>query len=255
MLKKIFEYRSALINLTKRNIKTRYGNTIFGYMWAVLTPIAFAVILDFIFTNVIRVGIKDFTLFVLSGLFAWNFFSNSVTESSYAIINSADIVRKFPLPLASIPISVVFSNLLIFIVSLLVILPFFIIKNCSVINYVAILPFATIFLAAFTIGISLILSSTSVYFRDVHHFFSTALIFWFWVTPVFYSTEMVPEKFRGICLANPMTLYTNIYRAVLFDVRLPGFSEFILAFTVSIITLIISGYIFTILEPNLSKRL
>ncbi len=254
-IKEIFSYKDTLINLIKKGIKTRYSNAILGYVWTVLTPVAFAIIIDFVFSNIINVGIENFALFVLSGLFAWNFFASSTTESSLSIIQSSDVAQKFRFPIAIIPISTVFVNLFIFLISLTVILPFFLIKSGGVLGALVFLPIITILLAFFVIGIALLLSSTNVYIRDVHHLFSTLILLWFWVTPIFYSMEMVPEGYRWICLFNPMTVFVNIYRQVLFSAVLPGVFDILIACAISLFSLAVGLFVFKKLEPNLAKNL
>ncbi len=254
-IKEVYKYRNTLVTLTRESIKTRYKNAVLGYVWTVLNPVALSLVLGFIFSSIIRVEIKDFPLFVLSGLFAWNFFANSTLESSLSILNNSNMAQKFPFPLEIIPFSTVLINLFIFLISILAILPFFLIRDFRIFLTLAFFPVVTLSLVLFTFGISLLLSCINVYFKDTHHLFQTLIILWFWMTPVFYTLEMVPENFRWLCLVNPMTLYIATYRDIFWEVRLPNLSIFFLAFFISAVVFYICYVIFIKLKPNLIKHL
>ena len=107
----------------------------------------------------------------------------------------------------------------------------------------------------FTLGIVLFLSCLNAFFRDVTHLLGVALMFWFWVTPVFYSVDMVPASYRWICALNPMTVFITMYRDILFEAKFPGIWEVLLAFIISLAASLLGYMVFAKYESSFIKRI
>jgi len=169
-------------------------------------------------------------------------------------VNNAHLLNQFTIPVEVLPISSVLANFINFLFGLVAMLPVFIFFNIQVLPFLLLLPLALFLHLIFTIGLSLFLSSLNVNFRDVTHLLGVGLMFWFWLTPIFYSLDMVPEPFRWLCRLNPLTYYIIIYRDILFEARISNLSVIAIAFLLAIVMLFI-GYIFFIkFEPSFTKR-
>lgn len=238
-----------------KQVKTRYSGSKLGIWWAIITPLILAVSINFIFTKIFKINIPNYTLFVLSGIIPWIFFSNTLSEVTNSFIANTSVLKQGIFPREFIPLSVVLANFLNFFIGFIIILPIFIILNLKVITVLLFLIFPLTFHFIFIIGLSLMFSCWNVFSKDVSHLLSISLLIWFWITPVFYSLEMVPFPYRWICLLNPMSYYVTLYRQILFKAEIPQVSVLSISFLISLISFFIGYSIFLREEAELLKRI
>jgi len=254
-LRKLISYRSTLWNMSIRQLKTKYSGSMLGIWWAIIIPLILAISINFIFISIAKVGIENFWLFVLSGILPWLFFSSSLFEASYSFIVSSSILRQTTLPRELIPISSIVANFLNFIIGFLFLLPLFIISNVKVIKFLPFLLMVLLFHFFFLVGLGIFFSSMNVFFRDLLHLLPIGLMLWFWITPIFYSLDMLSFPYRWICLINPLTYYVISYQNILFEGTSPSLLTMFISFLISIF-FFITGYIFFLKkEPMLLKRI
>jgi ABC-2 type transport system permease protein len=254
-IKDIYLARHTLWDMSTKQLKIKYSGSVLGIFWAVLNPLLIMVAISFVFNVVFKVGIKDFGLFVLSGILPWMFFSISLSEATFSILNQIQLLRQFNIPKELLPLSSVLANFLNFLLGLIFIFPIFIIFKPKII---LLLPFLVIVLLLhlfFTMGLGLMLSVLNIFFRDIGHLLGVLLMFWFWITPIFYSIDMIPTKFRWVCIFNPMTSYVVYYREVIFRCNLPDLSIFIGSFLWAIFSLILGHLVFSRLESKILKQI
>ena len=254
-LLKIYLYRGLLWDMAIKQVKTRYSGSKLGIWWAIITPLILAVSINFIFTKIFKINIPNYTLFVLSGIIPWIFFSNTLSEVTNSFIANTSVLKQGIFPREFIPLSVVLANFLNFFIGFIIILPIFIILNLKVITVLLFLIFPLTFHFIFIIGLSLMFSCWNVFSKDVSHLLSISLLIWFWITPVFYSLEMVPFPYRWICLLNPMSYYVTLYRQILFKAEIPQVSVLSISFLISLISFFIGYSIFLREEAELLKRI
>ncbi len=220
-------YWAILKNLTLRNLRIRYRGTILGFLWAFLNPLLMTAILYVVFSYVIKIKMPQYPLFILSALLPWTFFSSALNDSANSIVDNANLVKKTYFAREILPLSYVLSNFINLIFSLIVLLMVLLIFRIQALQFVWLLPLILIIHLIFTVGLGLVLACANVYFRDVGHILTIGLLFWFYLTPIFYPLEMVPDKFHQIYMLNPMALVITIYRGVLFESRMPRITDFI----------------------------
>lgn len=254
-IKKIYFYRHTLWDMAVKGLKAKYASSILGISLAVINPFLVMSAITFVFSIIFKTEIKKFPLFVLSGIFPWMFFSNALSEAANAILNQQDILRQFNLPREILPLSSTLANFLNFLIGWLVIYPLFVFFNPKIIPLFPLLIVVMLLHLLFISALGLALSALNVLVRDISQLLSVLLMFWFWITPVFYSADMIPEKFRWISSLNPMTPYITYYQEVLFAGNVPDFTVFIgtvfWAFSVSTLSL----RIFLYCEPRLLKSI
>ena len=164
-------------------------------------------------------------------------------------------MQQFNIPIEMIPLSLVLSNFLNFLIGWAVMYPLFLIFKQKII---LLFPFLIVGLGAsfvFIYGLTLALSAVNVFLRDIGQLLGTLLMFWFWITPVFYAIEMVPIKFRWVCTLNPMTYYILYYRGVIYQGVIPSLFTCVSIFVLAIFSIFIGFIIFLRLEPKLLKRI
>ena len=251
----MYIFRHTRWDMAIKQLKTKYSGSKLGVWWAIVTPLILAVSINFIFTKIFNINIPNYTLFVLSGIIPWIFFSNTLMEVTNSFIASAPVLKQAILPREFIPLSCVLANFLSFFMGLIIILPIFIILKFKVITLLLFLILTLIFHLIFIAGLGFLSSCWNVFSRDVSHFLSIGLMIWFWITPVFYSLEMVPLPYRWICLLNPMSYYAVLYRQILFKAEIPQFWVLSLSFLIGLTSLFIGYFVFLKREPELSKRI
>lgn len=241
--------------MAAKQLKAKYTGSILGISWAIINPLLIMLAITFVFAIVFETQIKNFPLFVLSGIFPWMFFSNALSDATNSILGQQSILRQFSLPREILPLSSVLSNFLNFLIGWIVIYPIFLFNNPKIIYTTAPLVIIILLHLFFIVGLSLILSVTNVFFRDIGQLLGVLLMFWFWVTPIFYSLDMVPAKFLWVCSINPMTYYMISYQEAIFNVKMPSSLIFGRLFIFSFISLVIGLWIFSRLESKLLKKI
>ncbi len=259
--KTLFSYRELLFTLTKRDLKVKYRGTFLGFFWSLLNPILTMLVYTFVFSIILRAGIKEFAVFLICALLPFNFFSNSVNYGTNSIISNSNLVNKIYFPRELLPLSIIFVNLINFFLELIVLFIVLAILGYKFYLYLYLLPiiiFAQIFLVA---GVTLLVSSLNVFFRDLQHLITIIMMVWFFGTPIIYPMSMVPERFQFVLMINPMSVYAAYYRNIFYYVKYPeggGFPtviETITALGITLILFFIGYYVFKRLEPRFAEEI
>lgn len=254
-IKKIYLYRHALWEMALKQLKTKYASSILGIFWAIINPLLIVFAITFVFTVIFKTEIKNFALFVLSGIFPWMFFSTALSEATSSIVNQQNILRQFNLPREILPLSSVLTNFLNFLIGWIIIYPLFFLFNPKIIQLLPLLLVVLLLNFFFVCGLGLVLSILNAFLRDISHLLGILLMFWFWVTPVFYSVDMIPTKFRWVYNLNPMTSFIVYYREIIFRSQIPNPFIFIGAFLWTVFTLTIGLLVFRRFEYKLLKQI
>lgn len=254
-LKNIYLYRRVLGEIVARCFKAKYSGSFLGLWWMVITPAVLALSINFIFSKIFVVEIPNYTLFILSAMLPWIFFSSVLSEVVNSFTAEAAILKQAVFPMELVPIAVILASFMNFFIGLAFILPVFIIFNIKVCAVLFFLIFPVIFQLLFMIGLSLTVSCMNVFWKDIAHLLSIGLMLWFWVTPVFYSLDMIPSGYRWISLLNPVSYYMILYRAVLYEGVFPSGIVVAVSFIIGIGSFFTGYYIFLKNEPQLLKRI
>lgn len=240
-IKELFLHRELLKNLTTKDLKLRYKSSVLGFIWSFLNPILQLTVYSIVFTYVFRnESIENFAVFLAAGLLPWIFFNSSVMTAVSSITGNSNLINKVYFPREIIPISSILFNFINFIISLSVLFIFLIIfKYISI--YLLWLPFLLLLLILFTTGLSLILSSLNVKYRDIQHLIEVIFLPWQFLTPIVYPRASVPAILNNILLINPMTSIIECIRNVTYGCKNPSFRELIL-FTIISILIFFIGY-------------
>lgn len=212
----IARYKELLRNLVIRDIKVRYKRSMLGFLWVMLNPLLMMLILNTVFSGIFKVSTKDYTAYLLSGIILWNFFSQSTSTSVHSLIGNGSLIKKIYLPRAIFPLSVVLSALINFLFSLLPLFIIFYINGTPLSAQFYMLPAALVIALIFSAGISLILSTMTVFFHDTIYIYEVLLMAWMYTTPIFYPESIIPVKFSFILHLNPFYYFLSIFRGALY---------------------------------------
>lgn len=207
-LKTLFGFKNKYLiyNILSRNLKLKYRRSYLGFLWTVLVPGANALVYYYVFNQVMRIQIPNHLLFLLSGILPWTFFSGSLTQCMESVLQNHSLLNKVPLPPHIFPLSEVVTGFVNYLFSI----PVLILIQILMIGFqpIGILDLFLLSLLLFiqAYGLGLILSYVFVFLRDLRHLISILIQIWFYITPIVYSREMIPEKFKSLVLANPVAL-------------------------------------------------
>lgn len=215
--KKLRSQFDLTIALVRRELWVKYRGSIFGYLWSMLNPLMFMLIISLVFSFLVK-GVPNYHLYVLSGILFWNLTNNSIQVGTQGIVNGASLIRKVQLPIWIFPVVPVITFTTNFLMALI---PYFIIEVSSgvPVNFsVAQLPFVLILYMIFLAGICLTLSSLNVFFRDVGHVIEPLMVMAMYATPVIYDRHQpgFPESANRFLNLNPLTHFVEAGRNCLF---------------------------------------
>ncbi len=201
-----FKNKYLIYNILSRNLKLKYRRSYLGFLWTVLVPGANALVYFYVFNQVMKIQIPNHLLFLLSGILPWTFFSCSVMQCMESVLLNHNLLNKVPLPPHIFPLSEVITAFVnyLFSIPVLILIQIYMIgfQPLGVLNLI--LLSTLLFIQAY--GIGLILSYVFVFLRDLRHLIGIVIQIWFYITPIVYTRDMIPEKFNFIIMANPVAL-------------------------------------------------
>ena len=207
----LYEYRELLKTSISKDVRGKYKNSVLGVIWSFLNPLLQIAVYAIVFPLIMRSNLPNYTVFLCCGLIPWNFFSTATSRTSFTMIENGNIIKKVYFPREILPLSVVTSEAINFIISTIIILAFVLGYGMGLSKYIIIYPLILIVQYFLLIGISFIVSSVTVYFRDLQHFIGIALQLLFYATPIVYAPDSIPQNFQWILQYNPMTVsYTHL---------------------------------------------
>ena len=211
---------------------------------------------------------KNFPVFVLCGILPWNFFSSSVIGAIRTIVDNASLVNKVYFPREILPVSMVLANLVNFLIALPVLFALMAVFQIPLTKWVLFLPIIIAVQVIFTVGFSLIMATANVFYRDTQIIMEVVMLAWFFVTPIFYSTHILPRNyeiwgvsidvFRWVNILNPMASIIATYRIILYGVGdgglWPDIWFFMRTLLTALVTLAIGAYIFYRNSPRFGEE-
>lgn len=216
-LRELLAYRNMIRYLVVRDLKVRYKRSVLGFAWSFLNPLLMMLVFTLVFTALRQYSIAKYPVFLLSGLLPWQWFSNSITAASGSIVANAALVRKVYFPREVLPLTAILSNMVNYLLALIPYAAFMLLFRVPVTPWIALLPLVMILQFFFTFGLSLILCTANVFYRDTQEILQTILRLWFFLTPIFYSLDTLSSTVaHWINTLNPMAPLICAYRTILY---------------------------------------
>ncbi|HEX3036904.1 MAG TPA: ABC transporter permease [Thermodesulfobacteriota bacterium] len=207
-------YLDLITHLVKRDFILRFKGSSLGFLWSLLLPLAQLLVLVFLFQKVVPIGIDNYPAFVFSALLPWTWFSNCLSAAGSLFIGNRDLVRR-PNFEPSILITVnILSNLLIYLLALPILFTILILYEKTITPSLLILPLLIVIQSILIIGLGLVVATLNVFYRDVQQIVSVSLMLLFYVTPVFYRSDMVGPSYSFLYTLNPVAVLIQSYRAI-----------------------------------------
>ena len=203
--------------ITTKEIKARYKRAFLGFLWIVLNPILQMLVVGFIFQFFIQAKVDNYFHFLFAGLLPWNFFSYTVIKCTPLYLDERPLIQKAKFPREALVLSIVLSNLFHFLISLLLLVVLSLFISVLSLGKVFLLFIAIVLLVIFTTGLSFLLSTLFVKYRDMKFIVQAVMPLWFYATPILYTRSLLPHWVSRLILFNPTTIITEVFQYVFVD--------------------------------------
>ncbi len=263
MIRRIAElvrYRELIKNLVVRDLKVRYKNSLLGVLWSLLNPLLMTLVFTIVFTLMIpNRDLPNYPVFFLCGFLPWSFFSSSMTAAAGSIVNNASLIKKVYFPREILPLADVLSNLVNFLLALVVLFAMLLAFNIPLTVAALMLPLIILTQVMFAVGMALLLATANVFYRDTRHILEILLQAWFFLTPIFYPITILPSNkmILGVPVnlqlwlrrLNPMASLVASYQDALYYGHVTGLDFFVRTFVTCLLVLLVGYAVFCRFSP------
>jgi len=208
------KYRYLLFNLVKRDFVSRYRKSLLGVFWSLLNPLLTMLVMTMVFSYLFRFDIPNYPVYLLSGQLIVGFFNESTTRAMGSVIGAEGIIKKVYTPKYIFPIANVLSSLVNLLFSFVALLLVAVVTGTPLHWAMLLSPIPIVYLFVFSLGVSMLLSSMAVFFRDLTYLYGVFLTLLTYLTPVFYPVSIIPERFQPIMGLNPMYQFVDYFRSL-----------------------------------------
>jgi ABC-type polysaccharide/polyol phosphate export permease len=249
----LYKFRWLLAELVKTEIKLRYRRSTLGVVWTIMNPVLNALVLYFVFRAIFKfktLGDIDFFPYVYSGVLLMNFFTQAIIQASEQLHVYSGVLRRVNIPGEIFVLAKVLGNIVNFLFGLVPLLVYYIITMHQVSWKIALAPFVVLSLTFIITAISIFLSVIYVYFRDIQHLMPIFMSLLFYITPVFYSLDMVGGRTREVMEMNPLVTYLDSFRNYL---SITGSTNYRFILTVTVVGFVLMLFSMRFMERNRMK--
>lgn len=255
IFKRIYDYRELLKTSIKKDIGGKYKNSFLGVLWSFVNPLLQILVYAIIFPLIMKSDIENYVVFMVCGLIPWNYFSTVINRASFVMIENGNIIKKVYFPREILPLSLVTSETVTFLISSILILLFTFGYGLGLTVNILFYPLVLLVQFVLLLGISLFVSSITVYFRDLQHLIGVFLQLLFYGTPIVYAVDSIPENFAWILNLNPMTYIIDAYRDIFYNQTMPDLKGLLIVFAIAIIICVVGYFIFNKLQRRFAEEL
>lgn len=255
VFKNLYKYRELLKTNIKKEIRGKYKNSFLGVLWSFLNPLLQIAVYALVFPFILKNTQDNYVIFLCCGLIPWAFFSTTISRSAFTMVENGNIIKKVYFPREILPISVVTSETVNFLISTIIIIVFVIFGGIGLSKYIMLYPIVLLAQYLLLIAISLIVSSISIYIRDLQHLIGVALQLLFYAAPIVYTPESIPEQFKWILKCNPMTYIIGGYRNIFYNQTMIELKPLLILIGCSVVACVIGYIIFNKLQKGFAEQL
>ncbi len=254
----LWRRRDLLWHMTVRHLRGQYKQSVLGYAWAFVNPLSQMIILSFVFSTILQVrptGDIPFPLFLFVGLLPWIFFSSAVASATDSVVGASSLVTKVYFPREVLPTAAVFTKIVDLGFGLIVLALLMLYYGDPPDAASVWVPLLFLIHLIFTLGISYPLAALNLFFHDVRFLVGVVLTLWFYLTPVMYPVDIVPDKYRIFYDINPNAVFIDAYRRVILYNQTPAFEKMFLGLAIAVVTFAVGYYLFKKMEPHFADRI
>ncbi|MBO5479010.1 MAG: ABC transporter permease [Clostridia bacterium] len=255
VFKDLYQYRELLKSNTKKEVRGKYKHSFLGVLWSFLNPLLQIMVYAIVFPLILRNKQEHYVVFLCCGLIPWNFFSIAINRAAGTMLENGNIIKKVYFPREILPISIVTSEAINFIISTIIIIAFVLFDGIALTPYILYYPLILLVQYLLILAISFIISAITVYIRDIQHLISVVLQLVFYATPIVYAANTIPENFAWILKYNPMTYIINGYRDIFLNQTAPDVKMLILLLAIMVVACVVGYMIFHKLQKGFAEEL
>lgn len=242
MIYECYHFKSLIYELVSRDIKVKYRRSVLGLLWTMLVPIFTMLIMTVVFSRLFRFEIENYVVYLLCGNILFGFFSEGTSTGLSSIIDNSSLIKKVYIPKCLFPISkavssavnLFFATIALIIVMLVTKTPFHL--------AMLLIPLDIFYLFIFTAGLGMILSSLTIFFRDIMHLFGVVITIWMYTTPIFYPASLLVDNAPFLLKINPMYFYIEYLRKLVLSGAVPSLEENLVCLIMGVIPFLFGLY-------------
>jgi len=253
LLSNFKRYSFLMSQLISRDFKVKYKRSVLGVLWSILQPILMMTVMAIVFSQMFKFKVEgiNYLVYLMTGIIMFNYFSDATNNAMVSVVYNFGLINKVYIPKYIFPIAKCLFSGINFVLTLIpwfaiILLSYFGLGEytCHLNIWYILIPYIFVCLFLFSLGIGMILSCVSVFLRDMFYIYSIILTIWNYLTPVFYSIEILPEKLQSIFKLNPLYLYITGVRSIVLAGERPSLIQLGSMALVSVITLLIGLVVF-----------
>lgn len=255
--RELVTYRYAIYNFISSNLRARYRKSALGFLWTLLNPLFTMAILTIVFSTIFQSSIKNFSVYIFSGLLPWTLISNSMVSGSMSLIAGEAYLKKVYIPKFIFPMMTVGVEVLNFLLSLTSLFFLAILLGAKISWALLTLPIALLLTTLFILGLALIVSIITPYFRDLSHMIQLAFTGLFYLTPIVYPVELLSKNpvLLAAVKSNPFFYFVELFHTIIYRARIPDTSSWLICLSLTIISLVAGFVVFNSKEKDVVYRL
>lgn len=231
----IVQSKYVISNFVNQELTVKYKRSALGFLWSLLNPMATMIISSVVFGSIMRFELQDFVVFLYAAMLPWIFFSTSVDFCGVSILNNEGFIKKIYLPKIVFPLSTTLALFINMLLSMIALFFFMMVLGAKLTTALLFLPVAFLILFMWSFGLGLFVSTINVYFRDMQYIMGVILNAWYYITPILYPIDVIPENLRNLFYFNPAYYIIDMFRSPIYYNCLPKIENFLIAAGCSII--------------------
>ncbi len=258
----LWAYRTFVTSMVARELRARYMGSLLGGLWALITPLVLILIYMLVFSEVMRGKLADgsgkpldYGLFLCTGILIWGYFSEVVTNCQSVFLEYSNLLKKMSFPRITLPVIVLltatFNFLLVAILFVILLLILGRFPGLAMVSFVPLL----IVQQGLAVGLGILLGTLHVFFRDIGQAWTVGLTLWFWLTPIVYHIEIIPEQYRSLVMLNPLTPLFLSYQNIVLQGLWPDWRAIVYPTTVALLVLAVGLGVFRRLSGEMVDEL
>lgn len=255
-IRNIWQFRDMIFELTHRELRGKYKGSVLGFLWTYVNPLLQILVYTFVFSQIFKIGIERFYLYLIVSMFPFNFFSGGVVQGLGSIRYQGDLIKKVYFPRQILPIVSLTVNFVNLLISFAIIYSILLVSGWGIDLSIQIWLIPVMLIEYFfSLGLAMMLAAVEVYFRDIEHIVSVFMMIWMYATPLFYSLEIVPEHYLKFFYLNPMLYIISMYQQVLYYKNRPDMGYMAKGAMFAIGITVIGSIVFKALEKRFAEEL
>ena len=255
LFKELYQYRELLKTNVKKDIRGKYKGSFLGVLWSFVNPLLQVLVYAIVFPYIMKVQTDNYLIFLICGIIPWTWFITSLNGGTNCIRLNSNLIQKVYFPREILPISIVTSGLINFLISCLIILIFVLGGGLGISWHLVFLPLIILIQYVVTLALVFLLSAINVYVKDVEYLVIFFINMAFYATPVLYSTEMFSGWFLWIFKLNPMAHLISAYRDIFYLHQVPQLGSLAVVLGIGLVVLVLCYLVFDRLEKRFAEEI